>query len=97
MKFQAKMHPGGMLDASYSNICQHMKIEDNEILQQTEVAPNRTRGKRKLFCFYMRRTIDGPYPVSSEISDLSHFLSYIASQSNGIKFGDNFFDVYCVN
>ena len=36
-------------------------------------------------------------PVSSEISDLLFFVSYFASQSKGIKFGDYFFDVYCVN
>jgi len=32
-----------------------------------------------------------------EISDLLLFVSYFASQSKGIKFGDHFFDVYCVN
>ena len=37
------------------------------------------------------------FPVSSEIADLLLFVSYFASQSKGIKFGDNFFDVYCVN
>jgi len=35
--------------------------------------------------------------VSSEISDLLFFVSYFASQSKGIKFGDYFFDVRCVN
>jgi len=41
--------------------------------------------------------------VSSEISDLCEisdqllFASYFASQSKGIKFGDYFFDVCCVN
>jgi len=32
-----------------------------------------------------------------EISDLLFFVSYFASQSKGIKFGDCFFDVCCVN
>jgi len=32
-----------------------------------------------------------------EISDLLLFLSYFSSQSNGIKFGDYFFDVSCAN
>jgi len=36
-------------------------------------------------------------PVSSEISDLLLFVSYSASLSKGIKFGDYFFDVCCVN
>ena len=42
-------------------------------------------------------------PVSSEISDLCEnsdllfFVSYFASQSKGIRCGDNFFDVCCVN
>jgi len=42
-------------------------------------------------------------PVSNEISDLSEisdlllFVSYFASQSKGIKLGDYFFDVCCVN
>ena len=42
-------------------------------------------------------------PVSSEISDLCEifdlilFVSYFASQSKGIKFGDYFFDVCCAN
>jgi len=42
-------------------------------------------------------------PASSEISDLCEisdwllFVSYFASQSKGIKFGDYFFDVYCWN
>jgi len=42
-------------------------------------------------------------PVSSEISDLCEisdlllFVSYSASLSKGIKFGDYFFDVCCVN
>jgi len=41
-------------------------------------------------------------PVSSEISDLCEisdllfFVSYFASQSKGIKFGNYFFDVCCV-
>jgi len=35
--------------------------------------------------------------VSSEISDLLLFVSYFASQSKGIKFGDYFFDVCCAN
>ena len=40
-------------------------------------------------------------PVSSEISDLCEnsdllfFISYFASQTKGIKFGDYFFDVCC--
>ena len=44
-----------------------------------------------------------PVPVSSEISDLCVisdlllFLSYFSSQSKGIKFGNYFFDVRCVN
>ena len=33
-------------------------------------------------------------PMSSEISDLLLFVSYLASQSKGIKFGDYFF--WCV-
>jgi len=37
------------------------------------------------------------FPVSSEISDLLLFVSYFASQSKGMKFGDYFFDVCCVN
>jgi len=42
-------------------------------------------------------------PVSSEISDLSGisglllFVSYFASQSKGITFGNYFFDVCCAN
>jgi len=36
-------------------------------------------------------------PVSSEISDLLLFVSYSASLSKRIKFGDYFFDVCCVN
>jgi len=42
-------------------------------------------------------------PVSSEISDLCEIsyllllVSYFASQSKGIRFRDDFFDVYCVN
>jgi len=32
-----------------------------------------------------------------EISDLLFFVSYFASQSKGIKFGEYFFDVCCVN
>ena len=42
-------------------------------------------------------------PVSSEISslckicDIVLFVSYFASQSEGIKFGDYFFDACCVN
>jgi len=36
-------------------------------------------------------------PVSSEMSDLLYFVSYFATQSKGMKFGDNFFDVCCVN
>jgi len=36
-------------------------------------------------------------PVSSEISDLLLFVSYFTSQSEGIKFGDYFFDVCCVS
>jgi len=35
--------------------------------------------------------------VSSEISDLLLFVSYFSSLSKGIKFGDYFFDVCCVN
>jgi len=35
-------------------------------------------------------------PVSNEISDLLLFVSYFASQSKGIKFGNYFFDVHCV-
>ena len=33
--------------------------------------------------------------MSSEISDLLLFISYFASQSKGIKFGDYFFDMCC--
>jgi len=33
--------------------------------------------------------------MSSEISDLLFFISYFASQNEGIKFGDYFFDVLC--
>ena len=33
----------------------------------------------------------------SEISDLLLFVSYLAAQSGAVKFGDYFFDVYCVN
>jgi len=42
-------------------------------------------------------------PVSSEffdlceISDLLLFVSYLPSQSEGVKFGHYFFDVCCVN
>jgi len=36
-------------------------------------------------------------PVSSEISDLLLFVSYFASQSKGINFGDYFFDVCFLN
>jgi len=36
-------------------------------------------------------------PVSSEISDLLLFVTYFASHSEGIKFGDYFFDVRYVN
>jgi len=36
-------------------------------------------------------------PVSSEISDLLLFVSYVVSQNKGIKFGDYFFDVCFVN
>jgi len=42
-------------------------------------------------------------PLASEISDLCEiadlllFVSYFSSQSKGIKFGDDFFDVCCVN
>jgi len=32
-----------------------------------------------------------------EISDLLFFVSYFASQSKGMKFGDYFFDMCCVN
>jgi len=32
-----------------------------------------------------------------EITDLLCFFSYFSSQSKGIKFGDYFFDVCCVN
>jgi len=32
-----------------------------------------------------------------KISDLLLFVSYLASQSKGIKFGDYFFDVRCAN
>ena len=45
----------------------------------------------------------GVLPVSNgitdlcEISDLLFFVSYFASQSKGMKFGDYFFDVCCVN
>ena len=39
----------------------------------------------------------GFIPMSSEISDLLLFVSYFASQSKGIRFGDYFFDVCCVN
>jgi len=35
--------------------------------------------------------------VSSEIFDLLLFVSYFASQSKGIKFGDCFFDVSRLN
>jgi len=35
--------------------------------------------------------------VSSEISDLLLFVTYFASHSEGIKFGDYFFDVRYVN
>jgi len=35
-------------------------------------------------------------PVSSKMSDLLLFVSYFASQSKGIKFGDYFLDV-CLN
>jgi len=35
--------------------------------------------------------------VSSEISDMLWFVSYFASQSEGIKFGDYFFDMCCAN
>jgi len=35
-------------------------------------------------------------PVSSEISDQLLFVSYFASLSKGIKYGDYFFDVCCV-
>jgi len=38
-----------------------------------------------------------PAPVSNEISDLLFVVSYFASLSEGIKFGDYFFDVCCVN
>jgi len=43
------------------------------------------------------------YPVSSEISnpceisDLLFLVSYFDSQSKGIRFGDCFYDVCCVN
>jgi len=40
--------------------------------------------------FYLRA-------VSSEIFDLLLFVSYFASQSKGIKFGNYYFDVCCVN
>jgi len=33
--------------------------------------------------------------VSREISDLLLFVSYFASQSKGVKFGDYFIDVLC--
>jgi len=36
-------------------------------------------------------------PGSSEISDLLLFISYFASQNKGIKFGNYFFDMCCVN
>jgi len=36
-------------------------------------------------------------PVSSEISELLLFFSYFASESKGMKFGNYFFDVCCVN
>ena len=35
--------------------------------------------------------------MSSEISDLLLFVSYFASQSKGIEFGNYFLDVCCVN
>jgi len=34
---------------------------------------------------------------SSEISDVLLFFSYFTSQIKGIKFGDDIFDVCCVN
>ena len=36
-------------------------------------------------------------PLSSEISDLLLFVSYFASRSEEIKFGNYFFDVCCGN
>ena len=49
-------------------------------------------------CFSSRQNIAlDKMPLSSEISDLSLFVSYFASQNKGIKFGDYFFDVFCVN
>jgi len=38
-----------------------------------------------------------PDPVWSKISDLLLFLSYFASQNKEIKFGNYFFNAYCVN
>jgi len=48
-------------------------------------------------------TIMRGLPVSTEISDLceisdlSLFVSYFASQSKGMKFGNNFVDLCCIN
>ena len=38
-----------------------------------------------------------PDPVSNEISDLSLFVGYFASQNKKTKFGNYFVDVRCVN
>ena len=61
--------------------------------------PNRSKSTRILIFGRI-----GPQnPVSSEISDLCKisdlilFFSYFSSQSKGIKFGNYFFDVCCVN
>jgi len=47
-------------------------------------------------CTFQSRIHSG-IPVSSEISDILLLVSYFASGSKGIKLGNYFFDVCCVN
>jgi len=54
-------------------------------------------------CNFYENCMQTFYPVSSkisdlcEISDLSLFFSYFASESKGIKFCNYFFDICCAN
>ena len=48
-------------------------------------------------CLLLRRAVSSEISDLCEISDLLLFVSYCASQNIEIKFGNNFFDVYCVN
>jgi len=61
------------------------------------IGPNRSGAGAKNFGYLELEPVSSEISDLCEISDLLLFFSYFLSESNGIKFGNYFFDVCCVH